>query len=128
MDQRSLVLLEFPAVRARLAEATSFPPSRRLAESLEPSSEAVIVTRGLDETDQMRSLLEDRPGVGIGDARDIGPAIERAMRGGRLEPSQFLELAETLDAAARLATALADERRPLLRALGSDLHSLPALR
>jgi DNA mismatch repair protein MutS2 len=128
MDQRSLSLLEFPAVRDRLAAATSFPPSRNLAEALEPSSDPVIVARGLDETDQARSLLEERPGVGIGGARDIGPAIERAARGGRLEPAQFLEIAETLDATARLATSLADERRPLLRALAQDLHALPALR
>ena len=104
MDLRSTVLLEFPAVRARLAEATSFPPSHRLAESLEPSSDPVIVGRGLDETDQMRALLEERPGIGIGGAHDIGPAVERAARGGRLEPAQFLEIAATLDATARLAT------------------------
>ena len=128
MDPRSINLLEFPAVRARLADATSFPPSRQLAETLEPSSDPVIVARALEETDQARSLLEERPGVGIGGARDIGPAIERAARGGRLEPAQFLEIADTLDATARLATSLADERRPLLRALGQDLHALPALR
>ena len=128
LDRRSTVLLEFPAVRERLAEATSFGPSRRLAEALEPSSDPVIVARGLDETDQARSLLEERPGVGIGAAHDIGPAIERAARGGRLDPSQFLELAETLDATTRLATSLADERRPLLRELGRELHALPALR
>ena len=45
---------------------TSFPPSRRLAEALEPSDDPVIVARGLDETDQARALLEERPGVGIG--------------------------------------------------------------
>jgi DNA mismatch repair protein MutS2 len=128
MDQRSIALLEFPAVRERLAAATSFGPSRRLAEALEPSADPVIVERGLDETDQARSLLEERSGVGIGAAHDIGPAIERAARGGRLDPSQFLQLAETLDATNRLATSLADERRPLLRDLGRELHPLPALR
>jgi DNA mismatch repair protein MutS2 len=128
MDARSIVLLEFPAIRDRLAAATSFPPSRRLAESLEPSSDPVIVARGLDETDQARALLSERPGVGIGAAHDIGPAVERAARGGRLDPGQFLEIAETLDATARLATALADERRSLLRDLGRELHPLPALR
>jgi DNA mismatch repair protein MutS2 len=128
MDQRSIVLLEFPAVRARLAEATSFPPSRRLAEALEPSSDPIIVARGLDETDQTRGLLEEHPGIGVGGAHDIGPAVERAARGGRLEPGQFLELADTLDATAKLATSLADERRPLLRELAQDLHGLPALR
>ena len=128
MDQRSIVLLEFPAVRARLAESTAFLPSRRLAEGLEPSHDPVIVARGLDETDQTRRLLEERPGVGIGNARDIGPAVERAARGGRLEPAQFLEIADTLDATVRLATMLADERRPLLRTLAQDLHALPAIR
>jgi DNA mismatch repair protein MutS2 len=128
VDQRSLGLLEFPAIRARLAAATSFPPGRRLAEALEPSSDPVVVTRGLDETDQARDFIEERPGAGIGAARDIGPAIDRAVRGGRLEPAQFLEIAETLDATARLATVLADDRRPLLRELGRELHALPALR
>ena len=40
----------------------SFGPSRRLAEALEPSTDPVIVARGLDETDQARALLEERPG------------------------------------------------------------------
>ncbi|MEO8571811.1 MAG: endonuclease MutS2, partial [Chloroflexota bacterium] len=128
MDQRSIELLEFPAIRGRLAAATSFGPSRALAERLEPSNEPVIVARALDETDQTRALLEERPGVGIGAAHDIGPAIERAARGGRLEPAQFLEIATTLDAVARLGTLLADERRPLLRDLGRELHALPGLR
>ena len=128
MDRRSLGLLEFPAVQARLAAATSFGPSRRLAEALEPSADPVVVGRGLDETDQARALLGERPGTGIGAARDIGPAIGRAVRGGRLEPAQFLEIAETLDATGRLATVIADDRRPLLRDLARDLHALPALR
>jgi DNA mismatch repair protein MutS2 len=128
MDAKSIAVLEFPAVRARLAEATSFAPGRRLAETLEPSSDPVIVRRGLDETDQARALLEERSSVGIGSAHDIGPWVERAARGGRLDPAQFLEIAETLDAAARLASALSEERRPLLRELGRELHPLPALR
>jgi DNA mismatch repair protein MutS2 len=128
MDARSITLLEFPAVRTRLAEKTSFDPSRRMAEALVPSSDEVIVRRGLDETDQARALLQERPGVGIGGAHDIDPWVGRAVRGGRLDPQQFMEIAETLDAAARLATTLAEERRPLLRDLGRRLHPLPALR
>ena len=128
MDTRSATLLEFPAIRARLAAVTSFPPSRRLADALEPSSDPVVVAHGLDETDQARALVQDRPGVGIGAAHDIGPAVERAARGGRLDPAQFLEIATTLDAIARLATLLADERRPLLRDLVRELHALPAVR
>ena len=128
MDARSIALLEFPLVRERLAEKTSFPPSRRLAEALEPQNDPVLVARGLDETDQTRSLLSERPGVGVGAAHDIGQAVERAARAGRLDPGQFLELADTLDAAVRLQTSLADDRRPLLHALARELHPLPAVR
>ncbi len=128
MDARSIALLEFPQVRDRLAERTSFDPSRRLAEALVPSGDPVIVTRGLDETDQARALLSERPGAGIGGAKDIEPLVGRAVRGGRLEPLQFIDMVDTLDAVVRLQTAIADDRRPLIRDVGRRLHPLPALR
>ncbi|MFL5771291.1 MAG: endonuclease MutS2 [Chloroflexota bacterium] len=128
MDARTIGLLEFPLVRDRLVAATQFPPSARLAAALEPSADPVIVARALDETDQARALLSERPGVGIGASHDIGPAVERAARGGRLDASQFSEIADTLDAASRLQTSIADDRRPLLHALARDIHPLPAVR
>jgi DNA mismatch repair protein MutS2 len=127
VDQRSIAILEFPLVRERLAERTSFGPSRRLAEQLTPHSDAVLVARALDETDEARALVEERAGVGIAGARDIGPAIERAARAGRLDPEQFLDVWATLDAAAGLKPHLADARRPLQRELGRQLHPLPAI-
>ncbi len=128
MDERSAAILELPLIRARLEAAASFEPSRRLAAALRPSAEPVVVARGLEETDQVRGLLSEHPSVGIGSAHDIGPWVDRAARAGRLEPEHFGEIAETLDASARLATALSEERRPLLRELGRALHPLPALR
>ena len=67
-----MALLEFPQVRERLADLTQFGPSRRLAEGLEPSSDPVIVARGLDETDQARALLGPAGGRDRV-AHDIGP-------------------------------------------------------
>ncbi|HEV8516340.1 MAG TPA: endonuclease MutS2 [Candidatus Limnocylindrales bacterium] len=126
-DAKSRALLEFPAVRDRLAATTSFAPSRRLAEALDPSSDPVVVRRGLDETDEARALLVERPSVGIGAARDVGASIERAARGGRLEGTNLLDIAITLEAAERLREALAAERRPLLRDLGGRIDPLPSL-
>jgi DNA mismatch repair protein MutS2 len=128
LDRRSLALLEFPLVRARLAAATGFPPGRRLAESLEPSADTILVARGVEETSQTRSFLAGHPGAGIGGSKDIEPWIERAARGGRLDPSQFIDIAVTLEAAARLSDALSTERRPLLRDLAREIHALPSLR
>ena len=114
------------------ASASPRPPRsrrrRRLAEALEPSDEPVVVARGLDETDQARGLLEERPGVGIGAAHDIGPAIERAARGGRLEPAQFLEIAETLDASRAWRRRSPTSGGRCCATSARELHALPALR
>jgi DNA mismatch repair protein MutS2 len=128
LDRRSQALLEYPLVRARLAANAGFPPGRRLAEALEPSSERVVVARGLAETTQTRSFVAEHPGAGIGGSKDIGPWLERAARGGRLEPAHFLDIAATLEAASRLGEALSGDRRPLLRDLAREIHSLPSLR
>ncbi len=128
LDGRSLALLEFPLVRARLASVTGFPPGRRLAEDLNPSTEPVLVARGLAETSQTRAFVAGHPGAGIGGSKDIGPWIDRATRGGRLDPAHFLDIVETLEAAARLGDALSGDSRPLLRDLAREIHPLPSLR
>ena len=128
MDARSIVLLEFPELRERLVAATAFEPSRRLAAALEPTSDPVLVAQWLDQTDQARALASERPGVGIGAARDMGPAVERAARQGRLEPAQLLDVAVTLEATAHLVEALAEDPRPLLRGLVRRLSPLPHVR
>jgi DNA mismatch repair protein MutS2 len=86
------------------------------------------VARGLEETSQTRTFIAEHPGAGIGGSKDIGPWVERATRGGRLEPAHFLDIAVTLEAAARLGDALSGDRRPLLRDLARDIHPLPSLR
>jgi len=128
MDPKSLQVLEFPSIRARLADQTNFPPSRRLAEALLPSDDPLIVARGLQETDEARGFATEHPGAGIGGAHDIHEAVERAARAGRLDTGQLLQIRDTLEAAGRLADALAEERRPLLRELGRGIQPLPALR
>ncbi|MEO7118663.1 MAG: endonuclease MutS2, partial [Candidatus Limnocylindrales bacterium] len=127
-DAKSQALLEYPIIRARLAAHAAFGPSRRLAEELRPSSDPVVVKRSLDETDETRDLLSQRSDVGVGGARDIGPAVERAVRGGRLDPSELLDVAMTLIAATRLSDALRAEHRPLLHELGRGIHPLASLR
>ena len=75
MDARSVALLEFPLVRARLADQTSFPPSRRLAEALQPTDDPVLVARG---------ARRDRPGAGA----PLRAARRRHRRGARHRPGR----------------------------------------
>jgi DNA mismatch repair protein MutS2 len=128
MDAKSIALLEFPVVRERLAAATGFPPGRRLAEALLPSPDPVLVAIASRETSQARALLAEHPSAGIGGARDIGPAVDRAARGGRLDAVQFAAIAQTIEAGSRLRDVLADDRRTLLHELARSLHPLPGLR
>ncbi|HEX7591797.1 MAG TPA: endonuclease MutS2 [Candidatus Limnocylindrales bacterium] len=128
MDPRSLAILEYELVKARLAAAAGFGPSQRLAQALVPSTDPVLVARGLEETTQTRAFVASHPGAGIGGSKDIGPWLERAARGGRLDPGHFLEISDTLEAASRLADALSGERRPLLHELSREIHPLPSLR
>jgi len=128
MDQRSAQLLEFPLIRARLAAYAAFEPSRRLAQAVEPATDPIIVIRRLDETDEARWLLSEKPSIGIGGAHDIGPVLARASRGGRLDPSELWAVVETLIAAGRLVDGLRELDRPLLHALYRTIDPLPALR
>ncbi|HUR16546.1 MAG TPA: endonuclease MutS2, partial [Candidatus Limnocylindrales bacterium] len=127
-DQRSQDLLEFPSIRARLAEHTAFGPSRRLAEALTPSSDPIVVKRLLDETDEARDVAARRPDIGVGGARDIGQLILRARRRGRLSGSELLEILDTLVAAGRVADALRNEKLPLIHELSRSIKTLPQLR
>src|SRR3954452_12699076 len=128
MDARSQQILEFPQIRERLAGYAAFAPSRRLAEALTPSNDALVVARMLDETDEARDLVARRPDVGVGGAHDIGPLVMRARRGGRLAGTDLLEIADTLATASRVAEALRSERQPLLHELGRSIKPLPQLR
>ncbi|MFN8518384.1 MAG: Smr/MutS family protein [Chloroflexota bacterium] len=128
MDERSARLLEYPAIRARVAAYAAFPPSRRLAEAMAPSADPVIVRRALDETDEARLFLSRRPDVGVGGARDIGSSLDRASRGGRLEPLDLVAIADTLVAASRLGDALRDVDLPRLHELSRLIVPLPGLR
>ena len=121
MDRRSQQILEFPQVRDRLAAHTAFGPSRRLADALTPSDDAVVVARLLDETDQARDLVARRPDLGVGGAHDIAPHVLRARRGGRLSGPDLLTIAQTLAAASRVGEALRGERPALLHELGRSI-------
>lgn len=121
MDEKSLQTLEFDKVLARLAALTAFPPSRELALGLRPTTDRDEAVARQRMTAEARRLLRNRPGLGLGGARDVRDAVERAALGGVLEPSELLDIRGTLGAArslkgnitrlASLAPLLADVAR-----------------
>jgi DNA mismatch repair protein MutS2 len=100
--ERALVTLEYPAIRALLAERTSFAPGRELAEALGPVSDLREAERLQDETAAARDLVRAQPSAGLGGARDVREALRRSRLGGSLDPQQLTEIADTIRAAEKL--------------------------
>ena len=102
ITERSLATLELPAVRALLAERSSYIPGRELAEHIAPTTDLKDAERLQDETAAARALVRAQPSAGIGGAKDIRDALRRARLGGALEPEQLLGIADTVRAAQKL--------------------------
>lgn len=99
MNQKTIELLEFPRVRAALAGCCSFSVSKELAETLDPSMDAVLVARRLQMTTEAVQVLNLSPNLTIGGARDVRPALDRSRRQGMLDPEELLATAATIGAA-----------------------------
>ncbi|HEY3228065.1 MAG TPA: endonuclease MutS2, partial [Roseiflexaceae bacterium] len=130
ISQQTLDTLEFPKIKERLARHTSFSASRELVLALLPSTDAYEVRARLRRTSEARRLLDERPDISIGGARDVRAAAGRARRGGVLEAASFLEISGTLASGRRLRGLLLklDEAAfPQLRELAEDLPNLQAL-
>jgi DNA mismatch repair protein MutS2 len=116
MDTNSLAMLEFPRVRERLADYTSFPAGRELALGLQPTADAEWVKLLLKQSAEARRLLSLRPDFHISEAYDVREDVTRAERGVALDPLILLRVLKTM-AAARLA-------RSGLSKLSGDLPAL----
>ena len=102
MDKSSIAMLEFPRVRERLANYTSFPAGRELALSLQPTSDVEWVKLLLRQSAEARRLLSVKPDFHIGEAYDVSEDVMRAEKGVSLDPLVLLKVLKTI-AAARLA-------------------------
>ncbi|MDX1436785.1 MAG: hypothetical protein R3335_08245, partial [Anaerolineales bacterium] len=102
MDEKSLQVLEYHKVLARLAGYCAFSASVEQAEALRPSTDYLESLRMQAQTGEARRLLESSPGTGVGGARDVRPQVEAASRGGVLLPTDLLDVKGTLVSARNL--------------------------
>ena len=101
MDPKSLHVLEYDKILARLAGFCDFSGSTELVQELKPTSDINSARLLLAETSEARLLLS-RHDLGIGGSRDIRAAATLAARGGVLDPQQFLDIKSTLIACREL--------------------------
>src|SRR5690625_5289795 len=102
-DAKTVHALEFHAVRHALAEHTSFSGGKQLALQLQPSANPIWIADGQTETKEAVALLDEGNEPPFGGLHDIRSHIAQAKRASTLEPTQLLEIVDTLQSAERLA-------------------------
>jgi DNA mismatch repair protein MutS2 len=125
MDEKTLVTLEYPKILERLADYASFGVSAEMARALRPSSEMDEARLRLAFTSEARRLLEVYDDFSIGGARDIRTQVDLARRAGVLDPTDLLDVKNTLIAARNIARTLERQPEPLNNLKGLVPSLLP---
>lgn len=95
MDTKTLAMLEYPKILARLAEFCAFSASAELALALQPVADVEEARARLAATTEARKLLALHD-VSVGAAHDVRAQVDLAARGGVLEAKELLEVQATL--------------------------------
>ena len=95
MDSKTLSVLEYPKILARLADFCDFSGSADLARLLTPTPDFNEATTRLAETSEARSLIVTAD-LNIGGAHDIRAQVDLAAHGGVLDPKELLDVQSTL--------------------------------
>jgi DNA mismatch repair protein MutS2 len=122
MDSKTLNVLEYPKILAKLAGFCDFSASMDLARGLEPTDSFELAISRLAETAEARKILAMQ-GIGVGAAHDIRPSADLAARGGVLDPHALLDIKSTLISCRELKKAFEKrtEEYPRLSRLAQDL-------
>ncbi len=129
MDSKSLQMLEFSKILARLAQYTSFSAGRELALAVHPTTDLTEARRWQAETSEARQLMENGQDLHVGGARDIRLAVDNAARGFTLLPAELLDVSATLQAsqALRRKVLKTRDRAPNLAAIADLIEERPGL-
>jgi DNA mismatch repair protein MutS2 len=126
---RTLEDLAFPEVLAALGQRcrTAAGRTRALARSF--LDDAAAVREALARVDEARALLQAQVSLPLGGVSDVRGSVERAEKGGLLEPKELTACAQTLFAFTRTHEALAERSglAPRLAFVGQRLPDLEKL-
>jgi DNA mismatch repair protein MutS2 len=123
MDERTLRVLEYDKIRELLSRQAACALGREKAAAHQPAGEPQVVARLLEETSQARAAVAAYGSAPLGGIRDVRRPVAAAAKGGMLEPSELLDVADTLFSARRLRGFLLSARQeaPELAEMASGL-------
>lgn len=127
MNEHTLKVLEYQAIRERLTAHCTTPLGAERAQQLTPSTDLEVIRLRLQQTSEARRLIDLAEEMSLRGAQDVRHAIGLARAGGVLTPEALLSIADTLETARRLRTFLLarEERCPALCVLARQLEPLP---
>jgi DNA mismatch repair protein MutS2 len=103
MDARTLRSLEYDKIKERLASEVGSEPARELARALQPATDLDTARRLQGETSEARDLLDANRGFSVSGLRDIREPLLVAGKGGALDATELLDIAQVLAIARRTA-------------------------
>ena len=95
MHTKTLTVLEYPKILARLADFCDFSGSADLARLLAPTPDFLEASTRLAETSEAGKILATTD-LSIGAAHDIREQVDLARHGGVLDPKELLDVQSTL--------------------------------
>ncbi len=108
--KKSQITLELHRVLELLSECAVSDVAKKLALSLKPSSDAQEVRESIAKTADARKLIGIKGSPSFSGVRDVSAGIKRAERGGVLNPSELLHIADLLKCARGAQSYLEEDR------------------
>ena len=97
--EKSIQTLELPKVLEKLAAEAVTAEGKERSRALRPMTDADDVRRALAETTAALNMLTLRGSPSLSGVKPVGHSLERADRGGALNPRELLDIAAVLSAA-----------------------------
>ena len=110
--EKSILKLELDKVLEMLASCAGSTEGKAACMRLHPVSDLEDVQALLDETTAASELCSRKGNPGFGEVRDVAASLERADRGGSLQPKELLHIAGVLRCARTVKGYVAEDEKP----------------
>ena len=110
--EKSLGKLELPLVLEQLSRCAGSEAGKAACRALVPSSDLEQVNALLAETSAASELSTRKGYPGFAEVRDVSLSLERADRGGCLQPGELLQIGAVLRCARNVRSYIAEDEKP----------------
>lgn len=107
--EKSLIKLELDQILAKLAECAGSQGGKEACLRIRPTSDLEEVNTLLAQTTAASDLCTRKGNPGFSDVSDVSEALERADRGGCLQPKELLRIAGILRCTRNIAGYVSDD-------------------